>query len=97
MDATRTVYPGEGEVIDESLYFSEKEKAGQEIDRISQTEGKSRPVRQVGFLDKMKLSLKQSPVAKIADRIRGNNVPNQNSRNRQDFEDLKRIRSQRQE
>ena len=97
MDATRTVYPGEGEVIDEGLYFSEKEKAGQEIDRISQTEGKSRPVRQVGFLDKMKLSLKQSPVAKIADRIRGNNVPNQNSRNRQDFEDLKRLRSQRQE
>ena len=94
LDATRTVYPGEGEEI---YWSSEAGNQGSQADRISQTVDQSRPVEQVGFLNKMKVGLEESPVAKIADRIRGSNTPNQNSRNRRDFEELKRLRSQHQE
>jgi type II secretory pathway component GspD/PulD (secretin) len=87
-EAMETVYPSEGEI-----YWS-SEAGG---NKASQPSSQSNPVRQVGFLQKMKLGLKDSPVARIADRIRGNNRPNVNERNRQDFEDLKRLRSQRQE
>ena len=90
IDATRTFYPS-GE-IDEDLYFS-SENGQQKAGGASQNE-KPSPVRQVGFIDKMKLSLKKSPVARIADRIRGHNPKNINDRNRQDFEELKRLRSQ---
>ena len=92
MDATRTVYPS-GQ-IDEDLYFSSENETGQpNAGRDSRTE-KPKTVRQVGFLDKMKLGLKESPVAKIADRIRSHNPKNVNDRNRADFDDLKRRRSQ---
>ena len=90
IDAARTFYPS-GE-IDEDLYFS-SENGQQKAGGASQNE-KPSPVRQVGFIDKMKLSLKKSPVARIADRIRGHNPKNINDRNRQDFEELKRLRSQ---
>ena len=92
MDATRTVYPS-GQ-IDEDLYFSSENETDQpNAGRDSRTE-KPKTVRQVGFLDKMKLGLKESPVAKIADRIRSHNPKNVNDRNRADFDDLKRRRSQ---
>ena len=90
IDATRTVYPG-GQ-IDEDLYYSSENEAGQQ--KADSASGASKSVRQVGFVDKMKLSMKRSPVARIADRIRGHNQKNVNDRNRADFEELKRLRSQ---
>lgn len=95
MDATRTIYPGEqpGDVY----YSSENATGEQQIDRVAQTVDQPNAVKQVGFLNKMKLSLKKSPVGKIADHIRGTNPRNRNDRNRRDFEELKRLRSQRQE
>ncbi|QEG23212.1 secretin N-terminal domain-containing protein [Mariniblastus fucicola] len=95
LDASRTVYPGgEGEID----WYSENTNADQQqIDPVSRTVSTSQSVKQVGFMDKMKLSLKESPVAKIADRIRGNNPSNRNDRNRRDFEELKELRSQQQD
>ena len=94
--ATRTLYPGQ----DEDLYWSSENRTqGEEVSQASHTSGSSTRsnVEKAGFLQKMKLEMKKSPVARIADRIRGSNASNRNDRNRSDFDELKRLRSHRQE
>ncbi len=97
--ATRTLHPGQ----DEELFWSGQNEASQgqqEVDQASHTvdQSSTKPtVEKASFMQKMKLEMKKSPVGKIADRIRGNNPSNRNDRNRNDFEELKRLRSQRQE
>ena len=76
-EAIQTVYPG----IDQPFVTGKNERSKPQIDRVSQTVEESEPVKQVGFLKKMKLSL--------GDRIRNLNEPQRNRRNRRDFEDLK--------
>ena len=95
--AARTLYQGE----DEGQYWSSQADVppAPEVEQMSHTSGSGTKsnVSQAGFLQKMKLNMKKSPVAKIADRIRGNNPANRNDRNRRDFEELKRLGTQGQE
>jgi hypothetical protein len=96
--ATRTLYPGQ----DEQMYYSSENQAspGQEVGQVSHSNdpsGSQSNVKDAGFIQKMKLDVKKSPVGRIADRLRGNNPSNRNDRNRRDFEELKRLRGQQQE
>jgi type II secretory pathway component GspD/PulD (secretin) len=96
--AARTLYPGQ----DDQMYYSSENQAsqGQAVGQVSHSNDLSNSqsnVKDAGFIQKMKLDVKKSPVGRIADRIRGNNPSNRNDRNRRDFEELKRLRSQQQE
>ena len=96
--ATRTLYPGQ----EEQMYYSSENQASQDqqVGQVSHSNDASASpsnVKNAGFIQKMKLDVKKSPVGRIADRLRGHNPANRNDRNRRDFEELKRLRGQQQE
>ena len=93
------VAPAGYPVQDGGVFLNSDPSAGQPLTGATEsieTTVDAPKVKQTSFLNKMKIGM-PSPVARIADRIRGNNRPNVNDRNRRDFEELKQLPNQRQE